>query len=133
MWAPSSPRGFGFPQRSPQPGARRVVQCLAGQIGRQGAAQRVLESGGLDAADHVVPDSAEDAQVVGAEQFVLECFGGRQFAAVAQLLTALEADLGLPEGHFKLVPLIESARGLAVAGRSSRARSRTAPRAGHAG
>ena len=77
------PGGFGFPQRSPQPGARRVVECLAGEVGGQGVAERLLESGGLDAAGHVVPDPAEHAEVVGAGQFALEGLGGRQFAAVA--------------------------------------------------
>jgi citrate lyase subunit beta/citryl-CoA lyase len=38
-----------------------------------------------------------------------------QLGYVGQLLTALEAGLGLPEEHFKLVPLIESARGLSAA------------------
>src|ERR1700689_1782106 len=38
-----------------------------------------------------------------------------QLVYVAQLLTALEAGLGLPLEHFKLVPLIESARGLSAA------------------
>ena len=37
------PGGFGFAQRAPQPGAGWVVQGLVGEVGGQGATERVLE------------------------------------------------------------------------------------------
>ena len=76
------PGQFGFAQAAPQPAACRVVQRFLGQVGGQGAAQRAFQPGVLFAADQVVPDSAEHAQVVGAGQFPFQGLRCRQFSTV---------------------------------------------------
>ena len=76
------PGGFSFPQRPPQPGARRIVQSLTGQTNRQAAAEGLPEPCGLGAAGQVVPDAAENSQVVGAGQFAVQGFRCGEFTAV---------------------------------------------------
>ena len=77
------PGAFGFAQAAPQPRACRIIERLPGQVGGQGIAEGLLEPGVLFAADQVVPDPAEHAEVVGAGQFAFQGLGRRQFAAVA--------------------------------------------------
>src|SRR6266581_3835583 len=54
--------GLGFAQGAPQPGARRIVQCRACEVGGECVAERLLEPVTLRPAGEVVPDAAEHAQ-----------------------------------------------------------------------
>src|SRR6266702_7373173 len=60
--------GLGFTQRPPQPGQRGVIDSLLGQVAAKRRAERLPEPRVLLAADQVVPDRAEHAEVVGAGQ-----------------------------------------------------------------
>ncbi len=74
--------GLGFTQRPPQPGQRGVIESLLGQVAAKRRAERLPEPRVLLAADQVVPDRAEHAEVVGAGQLAFQRLGGRQLAAV---------------------------------------------------
>ena len=77
------PGGFGFAEGPPEPGAGWVVQGLLCEVGGQRVAEGLLVFGGLGAAGYVVPDAAENAEVVGVGQFAVQGLGRGEFAAVA--------------------------------------------------
>jgi len=65
-----------------QPGAGRIGESVIGKRLREGVAQRGCEPGGLRTAGQVVPDGAEDAEVVGVGQLCAQGLGRGQGGSV---------------------------------------------------